>query len=129
MSDPKIKLTVKTSTGQQYSIEVEPSAKIEEVKQMLAEQSNIPADQQRLIYSGHILKNENSVDSYGSFGFLFFCAKLGSVFSLSQYHNGAYCDYKRSTECGPCVATRFPSFLFAKRCTQSLVSACLDLFS
>jgi hypothetical protein len=64
MDGQKIKLTVKTSTGQQYPIEVEPSAKIEEVKAILAELANIPAEQQRLIYSGHILKNENSVESY-----------------------------------------------------------------
>ena len=64
MNGEMLKLKVKTSTGAQYDLEVEATSTVEEVKKLLEPQSSIPADQQRLIYSGHILKNENTLGSY-----------------------------------------------------------------
>jgi ubiquilin len=61
-----VKIVVKpTAGGNKIEKEVEPEATIFEVKEQLAEQANIPATEQRLIYKGQILKDERTVESYG----------------------------------------------------------------
>jgi ubiquilin len=62
----KIKVTVKLATGAKYELEVEPNISVEDFKALLAEKSQIPSEQQRLIYSGHVLKNEQTIDQFGS---------------------------------------------------------------
>jgi len=59
-----ITVTIKCSTGSNFSISVEPSNTIGEFKQLLVEKSSIPKEQQRLIYSGHVLKDQQTVESY-----------------------------------------------------------------
>ena len=64
---PPIKISVKpTAGGDKIVTDVEPEATILEVKEQLAPQCNIPAAEQRLIYKGQILKDERTVDSYGT---------------------------------------------------------------
>jgi hypothetical protein len=54
-----------SSTGQKYATEVDTGKTIGEFKEALATLTNIPAAQQRLIYKGRVLKDEQTVDSYG----------------------------------------------------------------
>jgi hypothetical protein len=61
-----IRIVVKpTAGGDKIDREVETSGTIREVKEQLAEACSIPADDQRLIYKGQILKDERTVESYG----------------------------------------------------------------
>jgi hypothetical protein len=46
------------------------SQSVGELKAQLVEQSAIPADQMRLIYRGHVLKDANSLQSYGKVNIL-----------------------------------------------------------
>jgi hypothetical protein len=62
-----IKVSVKpTAGGDKIVTDVEPEATILEVKEQLAPQCSIPAAEQRLIYKGQILKDERTVESYGT---------------------------------------------------------------
>lgn len=62
MSD---KITVHIKSGQNnWSVEVEQSATIRGFKEKISEVSDVPADNQRLIYSGKILKDGETVESY-----------------------------------------------------------------
>ena len=59
-----IKVTIKASTGQRYEAELDTDDSVEAVKQKLAGLCDVPADQQRLIYSGHVLKDEQTLEHY-----------------------------------------------------------------
>lgn len=61
-----ITVNIKCSTGLNFSASVEVSSTILDFKKQLAELSKIPAEQQRLIYSGHVLKDPQTVESYGT---------------------------------------------------------------
>lgn len=62
----KINVSVKLATGQKYDLQVAPNISVEDFKVLLAEKSQIPSEQQRLIYSGHVLKNEQTIDQFGT---------------------------------------------------------------
>lgn len=65
MSEKKITIIVKSSTGTKWDLEIDEEATIEEVKNALAEKCSIPAAEQRLIYSGRLLRNEQTLKSIG----------------------------------------------------------------
>ena len=59
-------MTIKpTSGGDKFQAEVETSATVRELKEEVARKSDTPADQQRLIYKGQVLKDDKTVESYG----------------------------------------------------------------
>jgi ubiquilin len=61
-----ITVNMKTSSGTSFSIQIpDDSLTIAEFKKLLVEKSNIPVEQQRLIYSGHVLKDVQTLGSYG----------------------------------------------------------------
>lgn len=60
-----ITLHIKTSTGGKFSIEVDPTISVEQFKELLQAQSNVVPAAQRLIYRGHVLKDQRTLDSYG----------------------------------------------------------------
>lgn len=64
--DSKINIVVKTAAGKQYKLEVAASATVAEVKKQLEPQCEIPADLQRLIYSGHVTDDSKTLESYGT---------------------------------------------------------------
>eukprot|EP01119_Soliformovum_irregulare_P003867 TRINITY_DN14915_c0_g1_i1.p1 TRINITY_DN14915_c0_g1~~TRINITY_DN14915_c0_g1_i1.p1 ORF type:complete len:495 (-),score=109.43 TRINITY_DN14915_c0_g1_i1:61-1545(-) len=57
-------LTIKFSNGTNLVIDADETITIGEFKRMLAEKANIPAEQQRLIYSGNVLKDDRTIQSY-----------------------------------------------------------------
>ncbi len=61
----KINVVVKTSSGAKYDISTQTDITVEEFKKLLEQQSQIPAEQQRLIYSGHVLRNEQKLSDFG----------------------------------------------------------------
>lgn len=59
-----ISVNIKSSSGINLSIQVDENSTIGEFKQLLEPQCNIPASQQRLIYAGHVLKDNQTISSY-----------------------------------------------------------------
>ncbi|KAI9744534.1 MAG: hypothetical protein M1818_002063 [Claussenomyces sp. TS43310] len=64
--DPKISFKVKTSSDGMHTITMAESATVLDLKNKLAgsDYENIPADRQRLIYSGRVMKNEEPLGTY-----------------------------------------------------------------
>ena len=60
------------TTRSKFSVDTFLEAKVGAFKVLLAEKCDIPADQQRLIYKGRILKDDSSLQSYGTFPFSLF---------------------------------------------------------
>lgn len=56
---------VRCSNGNKFTVEVDLGATVLALKGLLVEHSEIPADQQRLIYKGRVLKDEHLLNSYG----------------------------------------------------------------
>ncbi|EZF36210.1 Nucleotide excision repair protein RAD23 [Trichophyton interdigitale] len=59
-----MKLTFRDLKQQKFVIDAEPSDKILDVKEKIATEKGWPASQQKLIYSGKILQDDNTVESY-----------------------------------------------------------------
>lgn len=59
-----VTFTVKSSHDQKYTISLPLTTPVLEVKNKLAEMSEIPADRQRLIYSGRVMKDEETLATY-----------------------------------------------------------------
>ena len=59
---------VKAAEGSKITLEVELGVTVGHLKSMLArgDRANVPAAQQRLIYRGHVLKDEKTLESYGA---------------------------------------------------------------
>ncbi|EOD12298.1 hypothetical protein EMIHUDRAFT_257178 [Emiliania huxleyi CCMP1516] len=57
----KIKVS---SNGQTLSIDAAPADTVVALKEKIAEASSVPAAQQRLIYSGKVLQDSQSLESY-----------------------------------------------------------------
>ncbi len=58
---------VKATSGAKITVSVELSLTVAELKATLAaeDKANVPANQQRLIYRGHVMKDERVLESYG----------------------------------------------------------------
>lgn len=63
--DDKIVVTFKTSNGKKCDVELRASMTVQETKEAAAGPCDMPSDQQRLIYRGRILKNNDLLSSYG----------------------------------------------------------------
>ncbi|KAI9247877.1 ubiquitin-related domain-containing protein [Sporodiniella umbellata] len=56
---------VKTLTGKEIEIDIEPNDKISRIKERVEEKEGIPPPQQRLIYSGKQMADEMTASQYG----------------------------------------------------------------
>ncbi|RLV91452.1 Ubiquitin domain-containing protein DSK2 [Spathaspora sp. JA1] len=63
MSDP-ITVTIKSSGDKKYEVTFDVTITVLELKELIAQQAEIPAESQRLIYSGKVLKDGETVSSY-----------------------------------------------------------------
>lgn len=65
-SDAQITFKVKTSSDTTHSITMSEAATVLELKTKLAgnDLENIPVERQRLIYSGRVMKNDDTIGSY-----------------------------------------------------------------
>ena len=59
-----IAFTVKAANENKYSVSLPPTATIAELKEKLAQMSDVSAERQRLIYSGRVMKNEETLEFY-----------------------------------------------------------------
>ena len=60
-------VNIKCTNGDKYKVEIEASSEVSQFKKAVEEVTSIPADSQRLIYKGHVLKDTRTVESYGMF--------------------------------------------------------------
>ncbi|KAG6577808.1 Ubiquitin domain-containing protein DSK2a, partial [Cucurbita argyrosperma subsp. argyrosperma] len=61
----KVNVNIRCSNGSKFSVLVNLHSTVGSFKSILAEQSEVPPDQQRLIYKGRILKDDQTLQSYG----------------------------------------------------------------
>lgn len=61
---PKMKVTFKDLKQNKFTLDIEPSELISAVKQKISDEKGWDPKQQKLIYSGKILKDEETVESY-----------------------------------------------------------------
>lgn len=59
-----IEITIKSSGDTKYTVTILPTQTVLELKKQVEEKSSIPADRQRLIYSGKVLKDAETVELY-----------------------------------------------------------------
>jgi ubiquilin len=60
----EIELQIKRSNESKYSVKLLDTCTVAELKDAIAKVSDVPADLQRLIYSGRVLKDEETLVSY-----------------------------------------------------------------
>ncbi|KAH7566184.1 hypothetical protein JRO89_XS08G0112000 [Xanthoceras sorbifolium] len=65
-----VKVNVRCSNGSKFSVEIDLESTVESFKGLLSEKCDIPADQQRLIYKGRILKDDQTLRNYGIYLYL-----------------------------------------------------------
>lgn len=57
-------ITSQTLTGKEIEIDIEPTDKVERIKERVEEKEGIPPQQQRLIYSGKQMNDEKTAADY-----------------------------------------------------------------
>merc|ERR1711936_1416630 len=57
-------IKVKTLTGKEIEIDIEPTDKVERIKERVEEKEGIPPAQQRLIFSGKQMNDEKTAQDY-----------------------------------------------------------------
>ncbi|CAI8025075.1 NEDD8 [Geodia barretti] len=57
-------IKVKTLTGKEIDIDIEPTDKVERIKERVEEKEGIPPPQQRLIFSGKQMNDEKTAADY-----------------------------------------------------------------
>ena len=62
----ELTLHVKASSTTTYDIKVPSSATVQAAKDAIQAVSNIPSANQRLIYSGQVMANDRTLESYGT---------------------------------------------------------------
>ncbi|CAI5642124.1 unnamed protein product [Oreochromis niloticus] len=60
----KVRLAEETLTGKEIEIDIEPTDKVERIKERVEEKEGIPPQQQRLIYSGKQMNDEKTAADY-----------------------------------------------------------------
>ncbi|KAM7475213.1 hypothetical protein LguiB_022456 [Lonicera macranthoides] len=60
-----VTLNIRCTNGSKFSVRTSLGSTVEAFKAVLAQNCDVPADQQRLIYKGRILKGDQTLDSYG----------------------------------------------------------------
>lgn len=60
-----MQVNVKTLTGRDIPVDIEPAERIIRIKEMMEEKEGIPPAQQRLIYNGLQLSDDATVESMG----------------------------------------------------------------
>ena len=76
---------LKVTGGDKLSLEVTPKQTVAELKAAVATKCDIPAENQRLIYKGQVLKDEKTVEDYGKKGFRYHAEHLHGL-SASSCH-------------------------------------------
>ena len=60
-----MQLTIKASSEQRHTVNIDDASTIKQLKEAIEKTADIPATEQRLIYSGKVLKDEEALATYG----------------------------------------------------------------
>ncbi|KAF7829040.1 ubiquitin domain-containing protein DSK2a-like isoform X1 [Senna tora] len=60
-----VNINIRCSNGSKFSVQISLDSTVQLFKELVARNCDIPADQQRLIYKGRILKDDQALQSYG----------------------------------------------------------------
>lgn len=90
-------IKVKTLTGKEIEIDIEPTDKVERIKERVEEKEGIPPAQQRLIFSGKQMNDDKTASEYKVTG--------GSVLHLVLALRGGDCKTGRFHN-QPCNTTK-----------------------
>jgi ubiquilin len=60
----KVDIVIKSSSDKKYNVSIESTATVQQLKGILAGQSDIPVERQRLIFAGRVLKDNETIGSY-----------------------------------------------------------------
>ncbi|KAF8607816.1 ubiquitin [Ceratobasidium sp. AG-I] len=60
-----MQIKVKTLTGKEIELDIEPEDKIARIKEKVEEQSGVPPPQQRLIFGGRQMNDDKSAKEFG----------------------------------------------------------------
>ena len=60
----EIFIKVKTPTGREIQVDIDPDCKIQRIKEIIEEKEGIPPSQQRLIFSGKQMSDEKTAMDY-----------------------------------------------------------------
>lgn len=63
--DDEVNVNIRCSNGSKFTVKISLSSTVDSFKQLIANQCDVPSDQQRLIYKGRILKDDQTLQSYG----------------------------------------------------------------
>lgn len=64
----KMQIKVKTLTGKEIPIDIEPDDTVARIKERLEEKQGIPPEQQRLIFQGKQMKDDATAKSFNIIG-------------------------------------------------------------
>lgn len=79
-----VKISIRCSNGESFDIELEKKWTILEVKEAIEKKKEIPSKEIRLIFRGRVLKDNESVESYGKC-FFFQVNFIFKIFTLFLY--------------------------------------------
>lgn len=60
-----VSINIRCSNGSKFSVQISLDSTVGSFKDVVARSCDIPAEQQRLIYKGRILKDDQTLQSYG----------------------------------------------------------------
>ncbi|CAK7355529.1 unnamed protein product [Dovyalis caffra] len=63
--DDGVNVNIRCSNGSKFTVKISLSSTVDSFKQLIANQCDVPSNQQRLIYKGRILKDDQTLQSYG----------------------------------------------------------------
>ncbi|GFP80665.1 ubiquitin domain-containing protein dsk2b [Phtheirospermum japonicum] len=63
--DEQVNVNIRCTNSSKYSVKTDLQSTVGEFKALLAQHCDVPAEQQRLIYKGRILKDDQTLISYG----------------------------------------------------------------
>lgn len=61
-----VNINVRCSNGSKFTVQVALESTVQSFKDLIARNCDIPAPEQRLIYKGRILKDDQTLQSYGN---------------------------------------------------------------
>lgn len=61
----EVNVNIRCSNGSKFSVKTSLESTVSEFKGVVAQNCDVPAEQQRLIYKGRILKDDQTLVSYG----------------------------------------------------------------